>query len=155
MIKQNDKRCLPDIQRIGCFVRSCGAIAELKAGKELVAEQINLLWLWAKRTGCVDSHNLVKRSAPIISKTYEMLGCKGQFYEVGTFQKGKTTYYASVGESLRKAEKWYIQKIGTKGDIGTHFRVVKADGEVLFDPYEPAIKPEKIFYTIIYAFKEF
>lgn len=154
MIKQNDKRLLPDIQSIGCFVRSCGAIAELKSGNELSARQINNLWAWAKKSGNVDYKNDVKHSAPIISKAYEMLGGKGRFFEVATFRNGKMGYYASVGEGLRKAEKWYIQKIKTNGKVGTHFRVIDYKGDLLFDPYEPEVIVQGIFYSIVYAFQE-
>lgn len=154
MIKQNDKRLLPEIQKIGCFVRSCGAIAELKSGKELSYRQINELWEQAKKSGNVDYKNEVKHSAPIITNACKMLGFKGCFFEIATFKNGKMGYYASVGDAMRKAEKWYIQKIKTNGAEGTHFRVIDYKGDLLFDPYEPDVTPAGIFYSIVYAFKE-
>lgn len=154
MIKQNDSRLLPVIRKIGCFVRSCGAIAELKAGRELSAEQINELWEWAKKSGNVDRNDNVKHSAPIITHAYRMLGFKGTFFEVATFKNGRINYYGSVGEGLRNAEKWYIQKIKTNGPEGTHFRNVDYEGKLLFDPYEPEVNSQGVFYSIVYAYKE-
>lgn len=49
MIKQNNIGCCPEMQEIGCFVRACGAMAELKEFKELTVEQVNELWAWAKK----------------------------------------------------------------------------------------------------------
>lgn len=154
MIKQNDPRCLPVIRRIGCFVRACGAVAELKSGKTLSYNQINELWEWAKKSGNVDWNDIVKHSAPIITHAYHMLGFKGRFFEVATFKNGRMNYYGSVGDGLRNAEKWYIQKIKTNGPEGTHFRNVDYEGTLLFDPHEPEINSQGIFYTIVYAFKE-
>ena len=154
MIKQNDCRLLPEIRTVGCFVRSCGAVAELKAGKTLSYRQINELWNWAKKSGCLNKNNDVKHSAPIITKAYEMLGFKGRFFEIATFKNGKMGYYGSVGDGLKSVPKFYIQKIATDGTIGTHFRVVDWEGVVVFDPYEPAPEAKKILYSIVYAFQE-
>lgn len=154
MIKQNDPRLKPVIQKMGCFVRSCGAVAEIKAGKTLSFRQINELWDWSKRKGYINKNDDVMRSAPIITKAYEMLGFKGLFLEIATFKDGKMNYYGSISESLKRYPKSYIQKIETDGEIGTHFRVVDFEGVKLFDPYEPDIEPKKILYSIVYAFKE-
>lgn len=40
-IKQNDSRCMKVMQDIGCFVRSCGLVAEIRTGKSLTVEQVN------------------------------------------------------------------------------------------------------------------
>ncbi len=152
LIYQNDTRLYPVIRSIGCFVRSCGGIAELKTGRALTAGQINELWDWAKASGNVNRENNVRRSAPIATKALRMLGDKGSFVEVATFQNGRTSYYASVSPEMRARPKSYIQKIKTGGTEGTHFRVVGYDGEVLFDPYNPPPKALSIFYSIIYAY---
>lgn len=155
MIKQNDPDCLPIVQKIGCFVRSCGAIAELKEFKQLTAKQINDLWNWAKKSGNVDYNDDVKHSAPIATHALRMLGNDtGRFIEVGTFKNGRMNYYASVPESWKTLPKSYIQKIKTNGEIGTHFRVVNCEGELWFDPYEPEVNVQDIFYSIIYVYKE-
>lgn len=154
MIKQNDKRCLPVIQKIGCFVRSSGALAEFKTGKKLTAEQINELWKWAKKSGHINHDNVVKHSAPIATHALRMLGDEhGQFIEIATFTKGKMNYYGSVTEDLKELPKSFIQKIKTEYTDGTHFRVVGPDGSVMFDPYEPPIKALDIYYSIVYAYK--
>ena len=155
MIKQNDPECLPIVRKIGCFVRSCGAIAEIKELKKLTAEQINELWLWAKKSGNVDREDNVKHSAPIITHALRMLGNDtGRFIEVATFRNGKMSYYASVPDELKSLPKAYIQKIKTNGEIGTHFRVINCLGELVFDPYEPEVKVQDIFYSIVYVYKE-
>lgn len=154
MIKQNDKKCLTVIQKIGCFVRSSAALAEFKTGKELTAEQINALWDWAKKSGHINHDNIVKHSAPIATRALRMLGDeRGQFIEIATFTKGRMNYYGSVTEDLKALPKSFIQKIKTEYTAGTHFRVVAGDGSILFDPYEPAIKALDIYYSIVYAYK--
>lgn len=154
MIKQTDKECLPVIQRIGCFVRACGHMAELVTGKELTAKQINELWTWAKESGHINHEDSVKHSAPIATKALQMLDGEGQFFEIATFNKGKMNYYASVSEHLKFFPKFYIQKIKTNGPVGTHFVNVSFDGKLLFDPHEPEIKNQGVFYTIVYAYKK-
>lgn len=155
MIKQNDKNCLPIVQSIGCFLRSCGAIAEIKEMKKLTAEQINELWEWAKKTNNIDFKNCVKHSAPIATQALRMLGnTNGNFIEVATFKKGVLKYYPSITENLKRSKKSYIQKIKTDSTIGTHFRVVDNCGELLFDPYSPTVKVESIFYSIVYSYVE-
>ena len=155
MIKQNHPECLPIVRKIGCFVRSCGAIAEIKEMKKLSVEQINELWTWAKRSGHVNHEDNVKHSAPIATRALRMLGNeKGKFVEIATFTKGKMSYYASVPDLWKTLPKSYIQKIGTNGTIGTHFRVIDNEGKLLFDPYEPEVKVQSIFYSIVYAYVE-
>lgn len=155
MIKQNDPNCLPVVQRIGCFVRACGAMAEFATGEELTADQINDLWNWAKKTGNVDHEDNVKHSAPIATRALRILGNEhGQFVEVATFTRGRMNYYASVGEGLKKCPKYYIQKIKTNGPVGTHFRNIDNEGKLLFDPHAPEINSQGIFYSIVYAYRE-
>lgn len=155
MIKQNDKRCLPIVRKIGCFVRSSGAMAEFVTGNELTAEQINELWTWAKKSGHINSENLVKHSAPIATHALRMLGNdKGQFIEIATFTRGKMNYYGSIGEPLKALPKYYIQKIKTNGEVGTHFRNIDNEGNLLFDPYTPEVKVQGVFYSIVYAYRE-
>lgn len=155
MIKQNDKDCLPIVQKIGCFVRACGYMAEFKTGEELTAKQINELWNWAKKSGNINANNCVKHSAPIATHALRMLGNdKGQFIEVATFTRGKMNYYGSVGEGLKKLPKFYIQKIATNGPEGTHFRNIDNEGKLLFDPHYPDITSQGIFYSIVYVYKE-
>lgn len=154
MIKQNDKECLPVVQRIGCLVRTSGAMAEFVTGKELTASQINDLWTWGKKSGHINVEDNVKHSAPIATKALQMLGGEGQFIEIATFNKGKMNYYGSVTEEMKKLPKYYIQKIKTNGPVGTHFINVSFDGILLFDPHEPAINSQGVFYTIVFAYKK-
>lgn len=152
-IKQNNPACLPEIREIGCFVRSCGIIAEFKTNKNLTPEQINALWLWAKKTGCVNKYNNVVKSAPIATQALRMLGdSKGRFIEVGTFDK-TLHYYASIKKEDRHVDA-LIQKIVTNGSQGTHFRVVDKYGNLMEDPYSPEIVPKGVMYSILYIYKE-
>lgn len=154
IVKQNDKDCLPIVQRIGCFVRSCGAMAEMKTEKELTAKQINELWNWGKKSGHINLDDIVKHSAPIATQALKMLGGSGRFIEIATFKDGKMNYYGSVTEEFKRLPKFYIQKIKTNGHEGTHFRNVDFNGNLIFDPHYPDIKPEGIFYSIVYVYKE-
>lgn len=154
MIKQNDKECLPIVQKVGCFVRACGFMAESVTGKELTAKQINALWDWSKKSGHINIDNCVKHSAPIATRALRMLGNEtGQFIEIATFTRGKMNYYGSITEQLKACPKYYIQKIKTDYAVGTHFRNIDAAGNLLFDPNEPEIKPSGIFYSIVYAYR--
>lgn len=155
MIKQNDPKCLPVIQKIGCFVRACGAMAELKEMKKLTAEQINELWLWGKKSGHINHEDNVKHSAQLATHALRMLGNDtGQFIEIATFNNGRMNYYGSISEQLKFMPKSYIQKIKTGGQVGTHFRNIDFAGNLLFDPYFPDVAPTGILYTIVYAYKE-
>lgn len=159
MIKQNDRRCLPEMQEIGCFVRAAGAMAELVShhyfeGKELTVEQVNELWTWAKKSGNVDYKNEVKHSAPIATKALQMLDLKGRFIEVATFNNGRMNYYASVTDDMKCLPKYYIQKINQNGPNKTHFRNINCFGELLFDPHEPAVCPQGVYYSIVYVYQE-
>lgn len=150
MIKQNHVKCYPVIQRVGCFCRSCGGVAEFITGQELSAEQINQLWDWGKHNGFIDLKDEIKASAPIINRALQVLGGTGKVYEIGTF-RGKMNYYKGVSETMKKRPKYYIQKIQT-ANKNAHFRIVNYDGKVIFDPYDPAPKAIKIEYSIIYAY---
>lgn len=150
-IKQNDPDCLPVMQKIGCFVRSCGLVAEYHTGKSLSAGQINELWETAKRKGFVNGSDDVVASAPIINLALRMLGDKGRFIEVGIFAEGKTSYYPSVQEKYRSIDA-LIQKIKQSGPSGTHFRLVDKAGYLIEDPHDPEIKVKGICYSILYHY---
>lgn len=153
MVKQNDPDCLPIVQKIGCFVRACGFMAESVTGKELTAKQINDLWNWSKKSGHINSNNCVKHSAPIATHALRMLGNeKGQFVEIGTFTKGKMSFYGAITEQMKMHPRFYIQKIKTQYTEGTHFRNIDGAGNLLFDPNEPEIKELGIYYSIVYAY---
>lgn len=153
MIKQNDDRCMPIIRRIGCFVRSCGAIAELKTGKELSAYQINILWVWAKKHGYVNDHDDVVQSAPIATEALRMLGDTGRFVEIATkYPEKAPQYYGWVDTEMKNGEKYFIQKIRTHGKLKTHFRVVNEKGKLVFDPFEPAVHVVGEFHTVVYLY---
>jgi hypothetical protein len=150
-IKQNDPACLPDIQRIGCFFRSCGLIAEYKTGRSLSAYAINETWQWAKSTRRVDENNCVKDSASIATRFLRILGDAGRFVEVGTFSNGETRYYPAVSLANCRTDA-VIQKIKQNGPSVTHFRVVDKSGKLIEDPHDPPIRVLGVYYSILYAY---
>ena len=156
-VKQNDKALYDDIQRIGCFFRSCGLVAEYKTGKRLNVTQINNTWDWAKNTRRIDGNNNVRDSASIINRFLRVLGDNmGSIIEVGTFKDGKTTfypYYQKHRADLCRAD-FLIQKIRQNGPSGTHFRLVDKLGNLIEDPHEPVINVKGIEYSILYAYAE-
>lgn len=155
MIKQNDNRCMPVVRKIGCFVRSCGALAELVTGRELTAYQINQLWVWAKKNGHVNGRDDVVESAPIATEALRMLGDGGRFVEIATKNsKGVASYYSWVTDGMRSRKQFFIQKIRTHGVFKTHFRVVDSDGNLVFDPYEPEVRAVGVFHTVVYIYLE-
>ena len=151
MIKQNDARCIPPMQAIGCFVRSCGLVAEYKTGKALSAEQINALWTKSKEHSYIDINDNVKQSAPIINMALAMLGDSGRFIEIGTFKDGITYFYPSIPTAQWKIDA-LIQKIKQGGKSITHFRLVDKAGNLIEDPHEPPIRPISIYYSILYHY---
>lgn len=150
---QNDERLHPDIRKIGCFFRAALNMAEMKAGKALSSIQINRLWDMSKKYGFIgdlnNEKNCVIASAPIANMALQELSFYGQFVEVATFKDGEMDWYKSVKD--RRVDS-YIQKIRQSGPSKTHFRCVDKLGNVIFDPYFPAIKPLSICYTICFRF---
>lgn len=154
MIKQNHPQCMPIIRSVGCFVRSCWALAELKTGRRLKANEINKLWIFGKSSNLIDHNNNVKESAPLATEALRVLGDSGSFVEIATFIEGKMNYYSWVTPAMKERKKWFIQKIKTNGKIGTHFRVVNKEGKLIFDPYEPECTVQSIFYSVVYIYLE-
>lgn len=154
MIKQNHPQCMPIVRNIGCFVRSCGALAEFKTDRRLRALDINRLWIWGKRTGSINRFDDVVESAPIATEALRVLGDTGRFIEIATFKNGSMNYYPWVTAEMKKKKKWFIQKIKTNGNIGTHFRVVDYLGRLMFDPYEPECTVHGIFHSVVYIYSE-
>lgn len=152
-IKQNDLKCYPQIRDYGCFFRSCGLVAEYKALQHLTAEQINNGWDFAKKNDWINEEDNVKDSASIINYFLHLLGKGGKFVEVGTFKDGVTTYYPWTDKQPEyKKIDALIQKVGTNGYYGTHFRLVDKRGALIEDPHEPPIKAQKYYYSILYAY---
>lgn len=155
LMKQNDEKLYPVIQKVGCFFRSCGIIAELKCGKKLEADQINRTWDWARRQGYVDNNNDVRNSAVIATQFLRELGDDtGRFVEVGTFRDGVTQFYFGIrngSPELCKIDA-LIQKIKQNGPSKYHFRVVDKSGKLLEDPHEPEINVVSVEYSILYAY---
>ena len=149
LLKQTDKRLSTVIREVGCFFRSAQAIAEMISGKSLTPDQINEMWEWAKKAGYIDDRNFMRASAPITNHTLKVLGCNKKVYEVGTCRTGRDEYYPSVSRNMARAD-YRIQKIKTKYQAGTHFRVINSYERVLYDP-DPSIESLGAFYQILYC----
>ena len=152
-IPQNASGLYLDMQKIGCFYRAACHMAELVTGHVLTVAELNSLWDYAKKCKFIDSDLNVKNSAGIANNALTMLGGKGKFVEVATFQNGEMNYYASVKPQDRHAE-YFIQKILQGGPSRTHFTNVKSDGSLLWDPHDPQIKKLSIYYTICYRYDQ-
>jgi hypothetical protein len=149
LLKQNNKKLKKDIREVGCFFRSALALSEIKENKKLNAEQINVYWDLARKANFIDKDRCVTTSAPIATLASDL----GRWIEIGTFKDGVKTLYKWVTCDLARVD-GLIQKIQTDTIFKTHFRVVDNEGKVLFDPYEPSIKPKKIEYSILYHYVE-
>lgn len=151
MIKQNDKRLLSKIQKIGCYYRCCAAIAEMKTGKELTAVQLNDGWCWAKKNNHINlTDDLLDRHAEfVINYFLGILDNPGKVVEIGIFESGKFIWYGEDGNG-----DFFIQKIVQNGPSKTHFRIVDKYGVCLWDPVEPAIKVKGVIYSRIFKYKE-
>ena len=152
-IKQNDPRLNAFMQKSGCFIRSAELLAEIKTGRALTAEQINQIFIDAKKHQFIDENNLVTTSDGIANLALKALGCSGNFVEVGKFENGVTTWWGWViGTKWARADA-LIQKIHQNGPQGTHFRVVDNRGHLIEDPHDPVIKSTGIYYSILYAYE--
>lgn len=151
MIKQNDKRLLPKINKIGCYFMCCAYIAQMQTKKELTPEQINEGWVWSKKNYHINlADDLLHRHAEdIITYFLQILGDKGKVKEVGIFEGGQCIWY---GEE--QGSDYYIQKIEQSGPSKTHFRIVDKYGVVIEDPAEPPIKSKHVIYSRIFKYKE-
>lgn len=157
-IKQNDSGLYLPIQKIGCFFRAALHMAELHEEKALTINQINALWDAAHALGYIGVHNgeseCVLNSAKIGNLALRKLGnTKGQFIEVGSFAGGRTNFYPAISPALYRVD-YLIQKIRQGGPSKTHFRNVKNDGTLEWDPHEPEIVPLSIDYSILYIYQE-
>lgn len=130
-------------------------MAEMEAEKQHVenhllnSSQINMLWDFSYQKRYITEQNCMTCSAPIANLALGMLGVPGRFVEVATFKDGNMGWYPAIED--RKAE-YFIQKIKQNGPEGIHFRNVTKEGERLWDPHDPEIKPTGIFYTICYRY---
>ena len=154
LIFQNDGRLSEVIQKVGCFIRSCGACAELHEDKELTAEQINSLLHYGRAKKIIDNKNNLLESAPLMTKALRLLGNqKGYFAEVGIKRGGKISLYPWA-EKRGISPDTFIQKIRQNGPNKYHFRVVNRKEELVFDPHNPEIKCQGVEYTICYKYME-
>lgn len=157
LLKQNSNGLYIDIQKIGCFFRSALRMAEFIAEKKnrpfLTVKQINKLWECSQLMKFIDKDKNTVNSAGIANIALDFMNLKGKFVEVATFKDGVLNWYASVPHSQRRAD-FYIQKIKQSGPSKTHFRNVDKYGELLFDPHDPEIISQGVYYTICYRFDE-
>lgn len=154
-IKQNDSGLYIPIQKIGCFFRSCGLVAEYKTHKKLTVEQINKGWDDCKKMGHINIENEVVESAKIITYFLHVLGNKGRYIEIGTIKNGLPVYYGWVTKEMKENyEKFLIQKIRQNGPSIYHFRLVDIDGFLIEDPHRPDINVVSVVHSIIYYYKE-
>lgn len=137
-----------EISRIGCFFKSCLAIAEMDVGKYFSLEDHSRIWDICKQFGYINKEDNIKMSANIISLAYRKLGVEKQVIEVGTSASG---FYPWVMTNKKFQDvKARIQKIEQNGPSKTHFRLVDKEGKLLWDPHQPEIHCIKPFYTIWY-----
>lgn len=153
MIYQGNIGLSERFRKWGCFIRSCGIIAELEMGKELTVYQLNQLEEHALLKGWVEDETYkVVASAPIIRTAFDLLGAKRRVTEVATSVGNVITFYPSIKDPFRPTQA-HIQKIKQSGPSGTHFRVIKDDGSIV-DPHEPIIRSLGELYCIHYRIEE-
>lgn len=147
MLKQNSAGLLDDIKAIGCFFKSCIAVAELQTGISLTAEQHNEMWRECGLLKYIIEEN-IKNSAPIIQMAFRYLGKSVSVVEVGTDKDGYYKWIQNNPKYQRIDAR--IEKILQGGPSKTHFRVVSDGNEVLFEPHNPEIRSLGHVHTIWY-----
>lgn len=151
-IKQNDSRCLEKIQKIGCFVRSCGLVAEYKTGKKLTVEQVNEMWNEGVEEGIINSKDDLVNPAAMITKALRKLGDSGKYVEVGTIRNGVMSLYHWVNVDLYPDA--FIKKISQGGPSKYHFVLSNEVGETVEDPHDPPIYELGVEYIICYRYRK-
>lgn len=155
-LKQNTSGLYLDIQKVGCFFRAACRMAEYVAEQQrkpcrLTISSLNTLWDISNQLHYIEDR-CIKNSAKIANLALAMLNVRGKFVEVATFDSGVMNWYKAV---TKRQANFFIQKIKTSANsAGTHFRNVNSRGEVIFDPYEPPVKAEGIYYSICYRYDE-
>lgn len=135
MLKQNDKRLHAQIRASGCNFRSLQAMAELVAGKNLTADQINKSYddltknpqILAKDCTCGPQLH------QIILRAMTDLGHSGQAAQVGSVIAGNKSYWGG-----HKDHNFCIIHWNTKYPTG-HFTLADQDGQEIFDPHDAAV----------------
>lgn len=154
-LKQNSSGLYLQIQKIGCFFRAALHMAELRAQKALTIDQINHLWDAAKKLHYIGDINgnkdCVITSAAIANLGLKALNFPGRFVEVAVFKAGTMHWY--VPKDQQQCQ-YFIQKIAQGGPSKTHFKNVKADGVLEWDPHDPEILATGVYYTICYRYDE-
>ena len=152
-VKQNDEKCLPEIQKIGCFFRSALHIVEQKTGAMFDVNQINNLWKLAKERGIIDSNNDLMNSAKLMNLALKTCfpEYKGYFAEIGIARAGLVKFYPWAEKAKLKPE-YFIKKHLQSGPSVYHYVVVNDCLHKIFDPHEPEIIDRGEVYTICYRY---
>ena len=152
MYKQDNTMLLDDIQKVGCFYLSCINLIEFKTCIKLTVDEVNYYWNLAKTKNIIDDNNDLLDSAKLMNM---ILGNKGnnlRVFEIATEKDYyNPIYYPWVDDNLKKLDKYYIQKLKTRGVYGTHFRVITENGNI-FDSLPYIYDFDKILYNIVYVF---
>lgn len=156
-LKQNASGLYLQIHQIGCFFRAACHMAELEAKKQekyiykLNTSQINNLWDIAKKFEYINGQNDLVKAEKVATAALRHLGVPGRFVEVAVFQDGKMGWYPGIKGNYKRAD-YFIQKIHQNGPSKTHFINVQNDGQLMWDPHEPAINATGIYYTICFRY---
>ena len=152
MYKQDNTMLLDDIQKVGCFYLSCINLIEFKTCIKLTVEEVNYYWNLAKKKNIIDDNNDLLDSAKLMNMILDNKGNNLRVFEIATEKDYyNPIYYPWVDDNLKKLDKYYIQKLKTRGVYGTHFRVITENGNI-FDSLPYIYDFDKILYNIVYVF---
>lgn len=157
--KQNASGLYLEVQKIGCFFRAACHMAELEAERQgkritrLTIDEINRCWEFSQKLKYINDELNVVTSAPIANLAGSILGLKGKFVEVATFKAGQMNWYGSIPKDQRRAD-YFIQRIAQNGPSKIHFINVTKEGKLLWDPHDPDITVQGVYYTICYKYQE-
>ena len=159
LLKQTNSALYKDINQVGCFFRSSVAIAELKCGKALSANDINKIWDIGKDKGLIVDRNMIKGGAPITNIAFTFMAEKYgtpiyKSYEVGTIRNGKITYYDSIPQNMRSYNA-IIRKIRRPkvAPYPFHFVLLPFAEEPIWDPHNPPLLSAGTEYEIAFLIK--
>lgn len=149
MIKQNDEKCLPAIQKIGCFFRSSLLAVEYSTGKKFTPDDLNSLWNSAKFKGIISIDDDLMDSAKLMNLGLDRLCEPGYFAEIGLKVAGHIELYRWA-ENAGLVPDTFIRKMRQGGPNKYHYVLVDEKDKLIEDPHDPVIKDLGEVFTICY-----
>jgi hypothetical protein len=134
MFKQENADFDINVQKAGCYFFDLLAICEIESGMSFSIEQINAIYLEAKRQGHIGTQCSCTSPDGICKIAMSVLKCKKIVLQVGSIDKfGKPSFWNWANKKPYNDPQYIALTFATGGPIGTHYVLANAMQEILFD----------------------